>query len=153
MGQGWNRENVRDFAEVFTPAFMVFQMILVPDVRDMLTNAAQKMFEGCCGQGQFAVSVLVWKLFYNLGELDEEKVLEALDALYGIDIQQESIDECRVHMLAAVCSAYEFFTGQKFSRTAEAAAMIEKYFVQGDLSLTDEKSKKRKRDDVQLSLF
>ena len=153
MGQDWNRDNVRNFAEVFTPASMVFQMILVPDVRDMLTNAAQKMFEGCCGQGQFAVSVLVWKQFYNLGELTEEKVLEALNALYGIDIQQESIDECRVHMLAAVCSAYEFFTGQKFSRTAEVAMIIEKHFVQGDLLPAEEKPKKRKRDDVQLSLF
>ncbi len=174
MGQGWNRDNVRNFAEVFTPAFMTFEMELLPEMRDALQDVDTPICDPCVGQGQFTATALVLKMFYNLDKLDGRTALRALWHLYGVDIQQESIDECRTHMFATLCAAYEFFTGNKLTamEIMYARAIVEHNFIQGD-SLNDwanclerldlhylaEKVRanhskpKRKRDDRQISLF
>lgn len=172
MGQGWNRDNVRNFAEVFTPAFIAFEMELLPEMRDALQDVDTPICDPCVGQGQFTATALVLKMFYNLDKLDGRTALRALWHLYGVDIQQESIDECRTHMFATLCGAYEFFTGNKLAplEIMYGRAIVEHNFIQGD-SLNDwanclerldlhylaEKVRanhaKPKRDDRQLTLF
>lgn len=170
MGQGWNRDNVRNFAEVFTPAPTVFEMVLLPEIRDALQDVDTPICDPCVGQGQFPAAELVLKMFYNIDRLDDKAALRALNSLFGIDIQLESVDECRAHMLATICDAFEFFTGRQFDKILFAASIIHHNFIQGD-SLNDwanclerldlhylaEKVRanhaKRKRDDRQLTLF
>lgn len=177
MGQGSSRDNVRDFAEVFTPPATVFEMLLLPDIRDVLEDIDQPICDPCCGQGQFPAAALVLKMFYNIDRLDGRTALRALWHLYGIDIQQESVNECREHMFATLCDALEFLTGKKL--TAEEImygwAIIERHFIQGDslndwveclerlgrheeaeryrAKVAEEKKPKRKREERQLSLF
>lgn len=138
MGQGFSRENVANFAEVFTPPFMTFQMALVPEVRDTLTDLRNAPIDPCVGQGQFPATWLVLRMFYNVDRLDERAALHALYTLYGIDIQEESIDECKAHMLATFCEAWEFFTGREvpLELLGFAPAIIEHNFIVGD-SLND----------------
>ena len=177
MGQGWNRDNVRDFAEVFTPASIAFEMELLPEMRDALQDVDTPICDPTVGQGQFTATALVLKMFYNLDNLDGRTALSALWHLYGVDIQRESIDECRTHMFASLCAAFEFFTGNKLAplEIRYGRAIVEHNFIQGD-SLKDwancldrldlhylaekvranhaaEKKPKRKRDDRQLTLF
>lgn len=176
MGQGSSRDNARHFAEVFTPPATVFEMLLLPDIRDVLEDIDQPICDPCCGQGQFPAAALALKMFYNLERLDGKAALRALYSLYGVDIQQESVNECREHMFATLCDALEFLTGKKL--TAEEImygwAIIERHFIQGDSlndwaecldrlgaheeaarvrSQTPEKKPKRKRKERQLSLF
>ena len=163
MGQGWNRDNVRNFAEVFTPASLAFEMELLPEMRDALQDVDTPICDPTVGQGQFTATALVLKMFYNLDKLDGRTALRAL-----WHIQQESIDECRTHMFASLCAAFEFFTGNKLAplEIMYGRAIVEHNFIQGD-SLNDwancldrldlhylaEKKPKRKRDDRQLTLF
>ena len=90
------------------------------------------------GQGQFPATQLVLRMLYNLDRLDERTALHALYTIYGIDIQAESIDECKAHMLATFCDAYEFFTGREvpLNLLRFATAIIEHNFIVGD-SLND----------------
>ena len=174
MGQGWNRDNVRNFAEVFTPASLAFEMELLPEMRDALQDVDTPICDPTVGQGQFTATALVLKMFYNLDNLDGRTALRALWHLYGVDIQHESIDECRTHMFASLCAAFEFFTGNKLAplEIMYGRAIVEHNFIQGD-SLNDwancldrldlhylaekvranQAKPKRKRDDRQLTLF
>ena len=175
MGQGASLENKQKFAEVFTPAPTVFEMVLLPEMRDALQDVDTPICDPCVGQGQFPAAELVLKMFYNIDRLDDKAALRALNSLFGIDIQLESVDECRAHMLATICDTFEFFTGRQFDKILFAASIIHHNFIQGD-SLKDwancldrldlhylaekvranhaaEKKPKRKRDDRQLTLF
>lgn len=138
MGQGASKENVKQFGEVFTPPFMTFQMALAPEVRDTLTDLRNATTDPCVGQGQFPATWLVLRMLYNIDRLDERTALHALYTLYGIDIQAESIDECKAHMLATFCDAWEFFTGREvpLELLEFAPAIIEHNFIVGD-SLND----------------
>lgn len=134
MGQGFSRENVKNFAEAFTPPQLTFQMMLMPEMRDVLKDLRNAPTDPCVGQGQFPATQLVLRMFYNLDRLDERTALHALYTLYGIDIQAESIDECKAHMLATFCDAWEFFTGKEVSLNLLrfATSIIEHNFIVGD---------------------
>ena len=138
MGQGFSRENVKQHGEVFTPPMMTFKMMLLPEVRDVLTDLRNAPTDPCVGQGQFPATQLVLRMLYNLDRLDERTALHALYTIYGIDIQAESIDECKAHMLATFCDAYEFFTGREvpLNLLRFATSIIEHNFIVGD-SLND----------------
>lgn len=138
MGVGTSKDNVKHFGEVFTPPKMTFRMMLLPEMRDVLTDLRIALNDPCAGQGQFPATQLVLRMFYNIGRLDERTALHALYTLYGIDIQEESIDECKAHMLATFCDAYEFFTGREvpLNLLRFAVSIIEHNFIVGD-SLND----------------
>lgn len=177
MGQGASLENKQKFAEVFTPASIAFEMELLPEMRDALQDVDTPICDPCVGQGQFTATALVLKMFYNLDKLDGRMALRALWHLYGVDIQHDSIDECRTHLFATLTAAFEFFTGYKLAplEIMYARAIVEHNFIQGD-SLNDwancldrldlhylaekvrsnhaaAKKPERKRDDRQLTLF
>lgn len=132
MGQGWSKEKAKTHGEVFTPPQVTFKMMMLSDVRDVLLDVERVLFDPFVGQGQFPATELVLRLFFNIERLDEVFALKALASLYGVDIQAESIDECRAHMLATICEAYEFFTGRPFTKVLEAAAIIRRNFIVGD---------------------
>lgn len=120
-------------AEVFTPPGVVFEMILTGGIREVVKCVDKTMFDPAVGHGQFPCAELVWKMFYNLDTLDEEKAIRALASLYGIDIQAASVDACKENLKATLADAYEFFTGKKLSVSAELLdEILERNFIVGD---------------------
>lgn len=126
------RGKEKSHAEVFTPAGIVFDMILQDGLRPVLMDVQKTILDPAVGEGQFPCAELVWKMFYNLDALDEATALLALDSLYGIDIQPTSVAKAREHLLLTIRDAYKFFTGKEFTRTDEARAIVGERIIIGD---------------------
>ena len=120
------------YAEVFTPAGLVFELVLQEGMRDIVQGVDKTVLDPTVGQGQFPCAELVCKLFYNIDRLDEDLALRALKSLYGIDIQESSVRQAREHLILTLCDSFRFFTGKQFTRLAEAQAVVNENIIQGD---------------------
>lgn len=127
-----SKERVKDFAEIFTPAHVVFDMILEPHMRSCLQDVDKTMLDPAVGMGQFPCAELVWKLFFNVERLDEDLALRALKSLHGRDIQSDSVILTREHLLQTLCDTFKYFTGQEFGRLDEARHIVEENILQSD---------------------
>ena len=86
-----SKQRVKDFAEVFTPKHIVKDMCdLVP--KEMWTNVETTFLEPACGTGNFLAEILERK--FKLCE-DWEDGLRALKSVYGVDIQQDNVEEAK----------------------------------------------------------
>ncbi len=98
-----SRKRVADHGEVFTPAWMVDAMLDL--VKDESERIDSRFLEPACGSGNFIVKVLRRKLAAvecKFGESDFEKqhyALFALMCIYGIELLEDNIAECRENML------------------------------------------------------
>ena len=101
------RGKEKSHAEVFTPAGIVFDMILQDGLQPVLMDVQKTILDPAVGEGQFPCAELVWKMFYNLDNLDEATALLALDSLYGIDIQPTSVTKAREHLLKRICILFK----------------------------------------------
>ena len=114
-----SKDRVQDLAEVYTNAREVVAMLdLVKDVRYDST-----FLEPGCGNGNFIVEILSrkFKLLKNLQEVKQLKKVGIFDELefrlllsvasiYGIDIDEENIDECKARMFSLI---EEFYTNDE----------------------------------------
>jgi len=133
-----SRQRVSDHGEVFTPAW------LVNDMLDLVKNETERIdarfLEPACGSGNFLVPILERKLAVvatRYGRSDFERrhyALFALMCVYGIELLADNARECRARLL-------EVFTGfitadAVWSRAGERVLALN--IVQGDaLSMTD----------------
>ena len=86
-----SKQRVKDFAEVFTPQFIVKNMCdLVP--QEMWTSVETTFLEPACGTGNFLAEILARKLELCKNWQDG---LIALKSVYGIDIQMDNVIEAR----------------------------------------------------------
>ncbi len=98
-----SKQRVRDFGEVFTPK---------PVVRSMLDLVIQEVertdstfLDPACGTGNFLIETLIRRLRVISREVRgdqvayERQALQALSSLYGIEIQQDNITDCRGRLL------------------------------------------------------
>ena len=86
-----SKQRVKDFAEVFTPKHIVKDMCdLVP--AEMWVNVDTTFLEPACGTGNFLVEILERK--FKLCE-NWEDGLRALKSVYGVDIQQDNVEEAK----------------------------------------------------------
>lgn len=84
-----SRKRVKDFAEVYTPSWLVGDMVnLVPGIEGIYAT----VLEPSCGNGNFLIEVLNRKL--ELCE-NESDALSAIGSLFGVDIQTDNVLECR----------------------------------------------------------
>lgn len=127
-----SKDKTRKYGEVFTPAGVVFEMILHNDLRDGFVNVDQKIFDPAVGEGQFPCAELVLKMFCNVDHLDEFVALRALNSLFGMDIQPANVEKAHQHLLATLIDAYKFFTGDDFSYIDDAKKIIEHNITVGD---------------------
>lgn len=98
-----SKKRVADHGEVFTPPWLVEKML------DLVKGEAERIdsrfLEPACGSGNFLVPVLQRKLAAvetKYGKSDFEKrhyALLALTSLYGIELLDDNITECRANML------------------------------------------------------
>jgi hypothetical protein len=98
-----SRQRVSDHGEVFTPAWMVEDMLDL--VKDESERIDSRFLEPSCGSGNFLRSVLKRKLatvHQKYAKSDFEKrhhALFSLMCLYGIELLADNVVECRQNLL------------------------------------------------------
>lgn len=129
-----SRQRVADHGEVFTPAWMVEDMLDL--VKHESERIDSRVLEPACGSGNFLVPVLARKLVsvqLRHGKSEFEKRHYALFALmctYGIELLSDNAAECR-HNLAEVFNTFLGINDN--DEWAQAArAVLEVNIVQGD---------------------
>lgn len=96
-----SKERVKEFAEVYTPAWLVKAMCdLVDDEKNegkKIGDIFTTVLEPACGNGNFLVEILERKL---KNCKTAEDVNHALMSIYGVDIQADNIVEAKERMYA-----------------------------------------------------
>jgi len=98
-----SKQRVADHGEVFTPSWMVEDMLNL--VKDESERIDSRFLEPACGDGNFLVQVLRRKLAaveLKYGQSDFERrhyALFGLMCIYGIELLSDNIVECRAHLL------------------------------------------------------
>jgi hypothetical protein len=98
-----SKQRVIDHGEVFTPAWLVEDMLDL--VREETERIDSRFLESACGSGNFLVQVLRRKLAaveLKYGKSDFEKghyALYGLMCIYGIELLPDNVIECRENML------------------------------------------------------
>jgi len=129
-----SRKRVIDHGEVFTPRWMVDDMLDL--VKDESERIDSRFLEPACGSGNFLVPVLERKLTTvrsRYGRSDFENrhfALLALMSVYGIELLEDNTLECRANLLATFAS---YLKVDKADTTCLAAQkVLEVNIVQGD---------------------
>lgn len=95
-----SKDRVQKFAEVYTPNRIVKDMVA-------LTNAAEvgiTVLEPACGNGNFLNEILEQKL---ANSKDENDALTSLRSIYGIDIQDDNVEECKLRLCGTFIKHYQ----------------------------------------------
>jgi hypothetical protein len=98
-----SKKRVADHGEVFTPSWMVEMMLNL--VKDEIERIDSRFLEPACGSGSFLVAVLQRKLvavelkFRNSDFDRRHYALLALMCIYGIELLEDNIAECRANLL------------------------------------------------------
>jgi hypothetical protein len=103
-----SKQRVVDHGEVFTPDWMVEAMLdLVKDETDRIDS---RFLEPACGSGNFMVQILRRKLAavelkYGKSNFERQHhALLALMCIYGVELLEDNIIECRANMLEVLAS-------------------------------------------------
>jgi hypothetical protein len=135
-----SRQRVSDHGEVFTPSWMVDEML------DLVKNESERIdsrfLESACGAGNFLKTVLLRKLQtvktrYSKSEFEARHyAMLALMSIYGIELLPDNVRECRKELLSIYLNFLEFEDDNHWSKAARK--VIEVNIIQGDaLTLTD----------------
>lgn len=98
-----SKQRVADHGEVFTPTWLVEAMLDL--VKEESERIDSRFLEPACGSGNFLVQVLRRKLVaveQKFGKSEFEKrhyALLGLMCIYGIELLDDNISECRDNML------------------------------------------------------
>jgi SAM-dependent methyltransferase len=96
------RKRVADHGEVFTAEREVDAMLDL--VKDETGNIESRFLEPACGDGNFLAEILRRKLAvvksrYKKSSSDHEKyAVVAVASIYGVDILEDNVEECRKRM-------------------------------------------------------
>ncbi|OAE01056.1 N-6 DNA methylase [Arthrobacter sp. OY3WO11] len=129
-----SKQRVADHGEVFTPAWMVEDMLRL--VKDESGRIDARVLEPACGSGNFLVPVLLHKLItvqVRHGKSPFEKrhhALFSLMCIYGIELLPDNAQDCRDSLSAVFNSFLGVDADSEWARAARwvLAANV----VQGD---------------------
>ncbi|WP_374157427.1 N-6 DNA methylase [Mycobacterium sp. G7A2] len=134
-----SKMRVADHGEVFTPSWMVEAMLDL--VKGESTRIDARFLEPACGSGNFLVPVLTRKLAVvhaRYGRSDFEKrhqALLALMSIYGVELLNDNVDDCRRDLLAVLTEYLAVDVGSEWYTAAKR--VVEANIVHGDaLSMT-----------------
>lgn len=134
-----SKERVADHGEVFTPAVVVDAMLNL--VRGESERIDARFLEPACGSGNFLIPVLKRKLatvHARYGRSDFERrhqALLALMSIYGIELLDDNVAECRSNLLKAFADYLGIDAGDPIYAAADAVLALN--VVHGDaLSMT-----------------
>ena len=100
------KQRVADHGEVFTPPWLVEEMLNL--VKDETERIDSRFLEPACGSGNFLVQILQRKFAaveHKFGKSEFEKkhyALLAMMCIYGIELLEDNIIECRTNMLELI---------------------------------------------------
>jgi len=129
-----SRQRVSDHGEVFTPAWMVEDMLDL--VKDESERIDSRFLEPACGSGNFLISVLTRKLRSvesRYGKSAFEKrhhALFSLMCIYGIELLEDNVDECRTNLLSVYNEYLQISPDDRWSQAA--ANVLRANILQGD---------------------
>jgi len=83
---------VKSTGEVFTPTELVREVLENMDI-EKFKDPSKTFLDPACGDGQFLGEVLIRKM--ENGSTFEQ----ALSTIYGVDLMQDNVDECRKRLL------------------------------------------------------
>ena len=138
MTQIKSKNRVVDHAEVFTAEREVIAMLDL--VKQETERIDSRFLEPACGTGNFLVEVLKRKLFvvetkYKKQQQDFERyAVIAISSIYGIDLLEDNVLECRKRLLDIFNRAYRsLFKGKTRCECIDSVSYIlSKNIVQGD---------------------
>ena len=132
------KENYKidEFGEVFTSKREVNDMV---DMINNETNRLESTFlEPACGDGNFLSEVLNRKLkliesYKSSLKIDfQANIFKAASSLYGIDIQKENVEKCRIRLFEKIIKFFEkeYTKNTKFEEVIKL--VLEKNILLGD---------------------
>ncbi len=119
-----SRQRVADHGEVFTPAWLVDDMLNL--VKDESERIDARFLEPACGSGNFVVAVLRRKLAtveaaFGKSEFERRHhALLSLMCIYGIELLADNAAECRASLLHVLTS----FLGAEAGKEWRGAAQV-----------------------------
>ena len=133
-----SKSRVADFGEVFTPEFIVNNMLDL--VRSETENINSKFLEPACGNGNFLIEVLKRKLFiiknrYKKSQHEyETNSIIAIGSLYGIDLMSDNVKECKKRLFNSFKEMYmDLYKKNYKERLFEIAEFVlDKNIIQAD---------------------
>lgn len=138
-----SRQRVADHGEVFTPAWLVEDMLDL--VRSETERIDSRFLEPACGSGNFLVPVLRRKLatvHARYAKSDFEKrhhALLALMCIYGVELLDDNVVECRQNLLDTL---FEYLgSGSPDAWFAAARSVVEVNIIHGhalDMTTTED---------------
>jgi hypothetical protein len=129
-----SRQRVADHGEVFTPQWMVDDMLNL--VKDESERIDSRFLEPACGSGNFLKAVLRRKLAtvksrYGRSEFERKHyALFALMCVYGIELLEDNVAECRQNLQQIFDEFLDVESDSEWSRAA--AAVLRANIIQGD---------------------
>lgn len=129
-----SKQRVADHGEVFTPQWMVEAMLDL--VKEESERIDARFLEPACGSGNFLVQVLKRKLTaveLKYGKSDFEKrhyALLAMMCIYGIELLEDNIAECRANMLEILADYLKLDASQDLYQAA--SHVLSQNLVHGD---------------------
>ena len=129
-----SRQRVADHGEVFTPQWMVDDMLNL--VKDESERIDSRFLEPACGSGNFLKPVLQRKLTtvqsrYGRSEFERKHyALFALMCVYGIELLEDNVAECRQNLQQIFNDFLAVETDSEWSRAA--ANVLVANIIQGD---------------------
>jgi hypothetical protein len=134
-----SRQRVADHGEVFTPSWLVEDMLNL--VKDESERIDSRFLEPACGSGNFLKVVLGRKLNSvknRYGKSDFERrhhALFALMCIYGIELLLDNVQECRATLLETYANYLDLEQGDIWYKAGYAVLQVN--ILQGDaLTLT-----------------
>lgn len=83
-----SKDAIKGRGEVFTPEFMVEEMLnTLP--KEYFVSAEKTVLDNSCGNGNFLVKILEWRMKNGISHLD------SLKTIYGIELDPNNTVECR----------------------------------------------------------
>jgi hypothetical protein len=91
-----SKERVREFAEVFTPQWMVEKMCDVDGIKEKTFDIDATFLEPSAGRGVFLIEILKRKL--SICQTKNEKI-RALKSIYGVEMQKDNVKILKENLL------------------------------------------------------
>ena len=117
-----SKQRVADHGEVFTPSWMVEDMLDL--VKGESERIDSRFLEPACGSGNFLKVVLLRKLAtvqtrYGKSEFERNHyALFALMCIYGIELLEDNIRECRENLLSIFRTQLKIDAGSHWCKAA-----------------------------------
>lgn len=129
-----SRQRIADHGEFFTPAWVVEDMLNLVEAETERIDS--RFLEPACGSGNFLVQVLRRKLVtveLRFGKSEFEKrhyALLALMCIYGIELLDDNIAECRDNLLEILAAYLGIEKSDVFYRAA--GYVLSQNLIHGD---------------------